>query len=421
MILTDSTRVPGSAAGVPAPDDVDVTRDAVNGALVECQPARAYAASTRRPTPTRLPVREEPRRAGDPRLVNGYRDTPGHAEVRRARRRRRRHPVLPLRRRCRASARSPTTSRRSATTRASEASLRRTRCSGQDAYGADDDRHRRRAPRCRCPTSPSAAWSRRRTRSRRRSTTSSGSPTARCPTPTSSLVTGYDFLTDAADARADATSRAGLGAGAHRHPDHRPGRADDRRHGGRQPSRTHSGPPTDLGPTPARGRTTTWCSWPGTSAPTTPWPPTTTRRSTPRARAGGPGPVHATRSSSAPAATPATTSSTPTAIAGLTDPLDWTQAMAAAGRDADRRHRATSTATPTSWSTASGSTSTSRAQLRDRHRRRRRSARRWCRPSRTTSPAAGAERDRREGDAGGDALRPADAEGQPPGQPAGRR
>ena len=97
-------------------------------------------------------------------------------------------------------------------------------------------------------------------------------------TPTSSLVTGYDFLQDAADAVATQPQGGYRHRRRHqeRHPDHQPERGAERDDGERH-ARPHAlvdrrRPPQVAVRTRAA---TTSSSWPVTSAPTTPWRPTT--------------------------------------------------------------------------------------------------------------------------------------------------
>ena len=121
------------------------------------------------------------------------------------------------------------------------------------------------------------------------------------PTPTSSLVTGYDFLADAADGVHDQFDAAIPGGTNDTLIDH-PGVTRDRDDHWTAPSSA----------TRCSGRTTTWSTWPVTSAPTTPWPPTSSRRSTPTSwtRTEPTRTRSRTPSCSAPAATRGTTSST---------------------------------------------------------------------------------------------------------------
>ncbi len=118
-------------------------------------------------------------------------------------------------------------------------------------------------PRGRAPGEDAGA------RSWRPSTTTSGSRTARLPAPTSSLVTGYDFLADAADA-VDEEFATALAAG------DRPQRPADHP-GGHAVQPVLDGDAAQAGAAGQPG--TTSSTWPATSAPTTRWPPTSRPRS----------------------------------------------------------------------------------------------------------------------------------------------
>ena len=92
------------------------------------------------------------------------------------------------------------------------------------------------------------------------------------PRPTSSLVTGYDFLADAAGAVGQEFATA-LPRG------DRPQRPADHP-GGHALQPVLDGDAAEAGS--VRAASTTWSTWPVTSAPTTPWPPTSRPRSAPR-------------------------------------------------------------------------------------------------------------------------------------------
>ena len=100
-------------------------------------------------------------------------------------------------------------------------------------------------------------------------------------------------------------------------------------------------------------------------------------------------------------------------------PLDWPEAFAQK-RATRSPARATSTATPTSSSTASSIYADFAHAAPLRHRSRSRSATHSSTPKQPTSSNPEPPRDRREGAARADALRPADAERQPADRPACR-
>ena len=142
-----------------------------------------------------------------------------------------------------ARARVRTTPRRSPTTPPREASLARNYVLGQDAYGARLDLALKGAS-SRCPTSrrPAGRVAGRHHGGARRATSPRGGAVA---TPTSTLATGYDFLTDAADAVGRALA-AGHRRRPARHADHRRGRAADHDDRATRPTAGTRGPPTDL-------------------------------------------------------------------------------------------------------------------------------------------------------------------------------
>ncbi len=197
-----------------------------------------------------------------------------------------------------------------------------------------------------------------------------------------SLVTGYDFLADAAK-RVNAEFADGPAGRRTRHA-HRDGR---------RPRTTTPGT-ADRPPARAvRRTTTTWSTWPATSAPTTRWPPTSTRTTPSRPAELAPARErrHADRhpACSAPAATPATTSSS--ARQGRRrHGEDWSQQLARQQAAAHRRHRlpvrrlrlprVQRAALPRA--SASGCAKARPTAMPARSR----SARRWRWPSRTTWP-----------------------------------
>ena len=245
-------------------------------------------------------------------IVDSYRASP-NAALRRARRRRRRDPVLPLSGREPARRRSPVTSRRSSTSRLRGEPPPATYVLSQDAYGAE---RRSRCVRQRLPgPRPRGRPSRRDAGRDRRADRRATRRRAASSTPTSSLVTGYDFLADAADAVRRAP-RSGIGDAAT--ADH----ANDIAAGSTRPWTACR--PVGQAARPQRhdlmflaghfSANSALAADFTTSVLTTDLAASTTD--------------FTTRSCSAPAATRATTSSTPTRSTTSRMPLDWAQAFA---------------------------------------------------------------------------------------------
>ena len=206
------------------------------------------------------------------------------------------------------------------------------------------------------------------------------------PTPQSSLVTGYDFLTSAADAvngdltagprgRGRATDQLITNQGVPDHDDHRAWRPEPHDVLDRERPLERA----------VLGSATTWCSWPATSARTTPSPPTTRRRwsrpTSPRTR----GTFTNTLVFSAGCHSGYNIVDGD-GVPGVTLGLDWAQEMAQQKADLHRRHRLPvrrhqlprlqrealldvrrTSCGPARWAPRS------------------RSGKRWSRPSRTTS------------------------------------
>ena len=377
-------------------------RSAASSSTSRRCPRRCAEAAGRRRTP---PARS--RRTWSPRRSRASSTRTGReprAPLRRHRRRRRRDPVLPL---PRPEPARPGVGLRAAGPErlASEASLRHDFVLSQDAYGA--------GRRSRCARATSRCRPRRRPPRRDAAEiaglidayTQAGGVVA----PGSSLVTGYDFLADAAGRREDgARGRHGRGV------------------------RTRSITPANkstAGPGVLDGRHS--CATKLLRQPPRPDLPRRPlqRQQRPRRRLHDErahdrarrvdGRTSPTRSSSAPAATPATTSSTATRSPASPSRSTGRRRSPGSGRRSSPAP-ATSTATPTSSSTASGSTAL-RAPAARRHGRG--GGRRGARQGEARLPREHARHPRhpREGAARGDALRPADARRQHAGRPLRRR